>query len=95
MLYCIVSYSLSPSANPLSHKDYHPLQGVEYPSCSIFLQDHSFLASWHHYCNVYLSSGIAKSRGLFHAKIGRQRLQQMLPAFDLDANVNGSYTGWG
>ena len=42
---------------------------------------------------MYLSSGIAKSRGLFHAKIGRQRLQQMLPAFDLDANVNGSVTG--
>lgn len=38
---------------------------------------------------MYLSSGLAKSRGLFHAKIGRQRLQLMLPQFDLDAKVDG------
>ena len=25
---------ITPSVNPVSHRDYKPLQGVEYPSCS-------------------------------------------------------------
>ena len=48
------------------------------------------VASWSAYCNVYLSSGVAKSRGLFHTKIARQRLQMMLPVFDSEAPVNGA-----
>ena len=39
---------------------------------------------------MYLSNGVAKSRGLFHAKIARQRLQQMLPVFVLDADVDST-----
>lgn len=42
---------------------------------------------------MYLGSGLAKSRGLFHAKVGRQRLQLMLPQFDLDAKVDGARGG--
>ena len=48
------------------------------------------VASWSAYCNAYLSSGVAKSRGLFHTKITRQRLQLMLPMFDSEAPVNGA-----
>ena len=49
----------------------------------------SYLVSCHHYCNAYLGSGLAKSRSLFHAKIGKQRLQLMLPSFDLDGTNDG------
>ena len=49
----------------------------------------SYLVSWPRYCNAYLGSGLAKSRSLFHAKIGKQRLQLMLPSFDLDSVNDG------
>lgn len=68
-------------SNPVSHKDYRPLQGVEYPAPT----------SWAHYCNLYLSSGLAKSRGLFHTKVSRQRLQLMLPAFDLESTMDEAF----
>jgi hypothetical protein len=48
-----------------------------------------YLVSWSGYCNAYLNSGIAKTRGLFHAKISRQRLQGMLVSYDPDAERNG------
>ena len=50
---------------------------------------YSCIASWPEYVNVYLKNGLAKSRGLFHSKIPKQRLQQMLPPFDLEAEANG------
>ena len=50
---------------------------------------YSRIASWPEYVNVYLKNGLAKSRGLFHSKIQKQRLQLMLPPFDLEAEANG------
>lgn len=46
------------------------------------------VVSWSSYCNAYLSNGVAKSRGLWHAKISRQRLQLMLPTFEIEGHLD-------
>ena len=76
-------------ANPLTHKDYRAMQGVEYPSCSKqYNRGTHSIASWSGYCNSYVSNGIAKSRGLWHSEIAKQKLQLMLPNFEIDGHLD-------